>query len=154
MIKRNCLLILVLVLYVACNKVDKPKKPDNLIAKDKMINILFDVFVFNAAKVTDKKTLEKNNVTPAVFIYEKYDIDSLQFVNSNEFYAYNLKDYEEMILKVEDKIKAKKENYQKEINQEEERRKKRLDSIKKIGDTLKINKPLKALKEPKLLKKD
>lgn len=140
MIKRISLLLFVFGLCFSCNKVEKPEKPDNLIAKDKMVDILFDVFVFNAAKGMDKRILENNNVTPDVFIFEKYQIDSLQFVKSNEFYAYDIKAYEEMINKVEAKISAKKEVFQKEIDAEEDRRLKRLDSIKNLGDSLKPQK--------------
>lgn len=136
MIKRISLLIFIFGFCLACNKVEKPEKPDDLIDKNKMVNILFDVFVFNAAKGTDKKILEENNVTPDVYIYKKYEIDSLQFVRSNEYYAYDIKTYEEMIGKVEARIKAKKDEFQNEIDLEEKRRKKRLDSIKKLGDTL------------------
>ena len=136
MIKRIGLLFFIFGLCLACNKVEKPEKPDDLIDKNKMVDILFDVFVFNAAKGTDKRILESNNVTPDVYIYQKYQIDSLQFVKSNEYYAYDMKAYDEMISKVEAKIKAKKDQFQKELDLEEERRKKRLDSIRKIGDTL------------------
>ena len=136
MIKRIYLTVFILVSLVGCNSVDKPKKPENLIPKDKMVDILFDVFVFNAAKGTDKRILEDNNVTPAIYIYDKYQIDSMQFVKSNEYYAYDIKVYDELIEKVQMKLKAKKNKFQKEIDQEEERREKRLDSIKKIGDTI------------------
>jgi hypothetical protein len=136
MIRRLSFLLFVLGLCIACNRIEKPQKPENLIAKEKMVDILFDVFVFNAAKGTDKRILEKNNVTPDVYIYEKYQIDSLQFVKSNEYYSYDIKAYEEMINKVEAKIEAKKDFYQKEIDLEEERRSKRLDSIKNLGDTI------------------
>jgi hypothetical protein len=136
MMTRISLFIFILGLCFACNKIEKPEKPDDLIDKNRMVDILFDVFVFNSAKGTDKRILEKNNVTPDIYIYKKYQIDSLQFVKSNEYYAYDIKVYEEMINKVEAKIKAKKDKYQSEIDQEEERRKKRIDSIKKIGDTL------------------
>lgn len=147
MIKRISLFIFIFGLCFACNTIERPKKPDNLIAKNKMIDILFDVFVLNAAKATEKKALEENNVTPDSYIYNKYQIDSLQFVMSNEYYAYDIKEYEEIIEKVEEKIKAEKAIYQKEIDIEEERRTKRLDSIKKIGDTLKPKKKLKAFKK-------
>ncbi len=140
MIKRISLLIFILVLCIACNKIERPKKPDNLISKNKMVDILFDVFVFNAAKGANKKTLESNNVTPDVYIYEKFQIDSLQFVKSNEYYAYDIKGYEGIINEVEAKIKTKKDIYNKEIEFEEERRKNRLDSIKKLGDSLKTKK--------------
>ena len=50
MIKRISIVLLMFSFCLACHKVEKPKKPENLIAKDKMVNILFDVYVFNAAK--------------------------------------------------------------------------------------------------------
>ncbi|WP_431133616.1 DUF4296 domain-containing protein [Psychroserpens mesophilus] len=148
MIKRVSLLLLFLALCFACNQLEKPEKPDDLISKNKMVDILFDVYVFNAAKGTEKRVLEKNNVTPEVFIFQKHGIDSLQFVKSNEYYAYDIDEYEEMIKNVEAKIKAKKDIYQKELDLEEERRQKRLDSIKNIGDTLKYEKPKKKLITP------
>ncbi|MBR9846804.1 MAG: DUF4296 domain-containing protein [Algicola sp.] len=147
MIKRVGLLIFMFGLCFACNTIEKPEKPDDLIEKNKMVDILFDVFVFNAAKGTDKRILENNNVTPDVYIYKKYQIDSLQFVKSNEYYAYDMKAYEEMITQVEAKIKAKKDKFQNEIDLEEDRRKKRLDSIKKIGDTINREKAARAFRE-------
>ncbi|NRA92906.1 MAG: DUF4296 domain-containing protein [Psychroserpens sp.] len=126
-------IIISLLVFLSCNKVEKPERPENLIPKDKMADILFDVFVFNGAKGTDRRVLEKHNVNPDVFIFEKYQIDSLQFAKSNEFYAYDVKTYEGIINKVEAKIKAKKEYYEAEVEKEEERRKKRLDSIRDLG---------------------
>jgi hypothetical protein len=126
--------------------VEKPKKPENLIARNKMVDILLDVFIINAAKGTEKKTLENNNVTPDDYIYKKYQIDSFQFAKSNEYYAYDIKVYESIINEVESKLNAKKIRYQEEIDLEEERIAKRLDSIKKIGDSLKPRKTSKILK--------
>ncbi|WCO01388.1 DUF4296 domain-containing protein [Psychroserpens ponticola] len=136
MIKRISLLVFIFGICFACNKIEKPKKPDNLIAKNDMVNILFDVFVFNAAKGTDKRILEQNNVTPDAYIFEKYQIDSLQFVKSNAYYAYDIKAYDEMINKVAKRIKVKKDKFQKEIDLIEKQKKRRLDSIKKLGDSL------------------
>lgn len=147
MIKRGYLVLFLLVLCVGCNSIDKPKKPDNLISEDKMVDILFDVFVFNAAKGTDKRVLEENNVTPTIYIYDKYQIDSMQFVKSNEYYAYDIKTYEELMERVQGRLKAKREGFEREINSEEDRRKKRLDSIKRIGDTLKTEKKPKSFKQ-------
>ncbi|WP_323787128.1 DUF4296 domain-containing protein [Psychroserpens sp.] len=147
MIKRISLLILVLGLCFACHRIERPKKPDNLIPKDKMADVLFDVFVFNAAKGSDHGLLQSNNVTPTIYIFEKHQIDSLQFVKSNEYYAYDVKAYEDLINKVELKIKAKKAFFEKEKELEEERRKKRLDSIKKIGDSIKPGKNLKSYRK-------
>lgn len=146
MTKRLCFLICILGLSFSCNPVEKPKKPENLIARNKMVDILLDVFIINAAKGTEKKTLENNNVTPDDYIYKKYQIDSLQFAKSNEYYAYDIKVYESIINEVESKLNAKKIRYQEEIDLEEERISKRLDSIKKIGDSLKPKKTSKILK--------
>lgn len=147
MIKHSCFLFVTIAFCFSCNHVEKPKRPDNLIAKDKMVDILLDVFVINAAKGIEKKTLEINNVTPEDYIYQKYQIDSLQFAKSNEYYAYDIKVYENMINEVESKLKAKKAAFQKEITLEEERIQKRLDSIEKIGDSLKPKKISKILRK-------
>ncbi len=133
----------------SCDKTERPKKPENLIAKDKMVNILFDVFVFNAAKGTERRSLDKHHVTPDVYIYEKYQIDSLQFVKSNEYYAYDVKAYEDIINEVEARLIAKKAVYEAEIEKEEDRRRERLDSIKKLGDDTKKNRTFDTAKQDK-----
>ncbi len=126
----NRLLVYILLSFfvLSCNDIDKPKKPDNLISKNKMIDIITDISLVNAAKSTNKKLLEGNGVNPEKYIYEKYNIDSIQFAESSNYYAYDVKGYEDIYVSVKQRLEKQKEEY-KEL-QEKERKEK--DSIRKL----------------------
>ena len=131
--------IFVIVLCFGCQNVERPKKPDNLISEGKMADIFYDVFILNSAKGINKKIIEANGVFPEDYVFEKYNIDSLQFALSNNYYAYNTKVYSSIMDEVKAKINAEKKVYEalKEAEFELERKEKRKrDSIKKIKDSL------------------
>ncbi|MFC4723166.1 DUF4296 domain-containing protein [Geojedonia litorea] len=138
-------------LFLACKGVERPKKPDNLIAKEKMADILFDVFILNSAKGINKRVLETNGIMPEKFIFEKYNIDSAQFANSNDFYAYDVKTYEAIINSVLERIEREKKIYEQLDKEEAKERQRKADSIRearKENDSLfKIDKS----KRPQLI---
>lgn len=86
------------------------EKPDNLIDEDKMVEILYDVSILEAIKVTNPKSLETRKINSNKYIYQKYKIDSLQFVKSDLYYASDVSNYEIMYKKVIEKV----ENIRKE----------------------------------------
>lgn len=112
----------------ACYTVEKPEKPDNLLSEDKMVDVLIEMSLMYSAKSINKWELEKNAIIPDAFIYEKQGIDSLQFAQSNYYYAFNIEKYNEIYGRVRDSLKQLKEKYK--VIQEEEQRVK--DSIRKI----------------------
>lgn len=118
-------------IFLACKDVERPKKPDNLIAIEKMENILFDVFVLNSAKGINKRILETNGIMPENFIFEKYNIDSAQFANSNYYYAYDVKTYEAIINSVLERIEQEKKVYEQLDKEEAEERQRKADSVRK-----------------------
>ncbi|WP_282053615.1 DUF4296 domain-containing protein [Maribacter luteus] len=85
------------------------KKPDDLIPKDQMVNILNDMAILNAAKNANESKLIENNIEPTNYIFEKYGIDSLQFVNSDNYYASLPREYEEIYKQVEELLDKEKE---------------------------------------------
>lgn len=105
--------IVVLTLLVGCSGMEKPKKPDNLIGKDKMSEILYDLYILNAAKGVNRKILEANGIMPLDYLYEKYNIDSLQFAESNTYHAYDTKGYLAIIERVKNKLEINKDFYEK-----------------------------------------
>ena len=121
--------ILMLVSVMGCSSVDRPKKPENLIAKDKMSDIMYDLYILNAAKGVNRKLLELNGVMPLEYIYNKYAIDSLQFAESNTYYAFDMKVYTKIIEKVKGNLEKEKDFYEK-INEEDKKVK---DSIKEVN---------------------
>lgn len=107
------------VLLLACGK-DKPPKPDNLISEAKMSDIIYDVFLLNAAKGINKRILEKNGVMPQEYVYKKHNIDSLQFAQSNDYYSYDTKTYEEIMGRVKERIETEKTKYDSIVTREQE----------------------------------
>lgn len=133
--------ILVLISFVSCNSLDRPKKPKNLITKNEMSEIMYDLYILNAAKGVNRKLLELNGVMPVDYIYKKYGIDSLQFAESNTYYAYDLEVYTSIMDKMTAQLEKDKKLYQK-LNDEDQ---KILDSLQKIE-----RKPIKLIKKDSL----
>lgn len=97
MIKNISYLVVVMLLISCGNKDDKgPKKPDNLISKNKMANIIYDMSILSAAKGVNKKLMEKQGVRPEDYVYTKYSIDSAQFAKSNAYYAFDIETYQDI----------------------------------------------------------
>ena len=112
MIKKGTYLLLILVL-VSCGGEGKKriKKPDGLISKREMINIIYDMSLLSAAKGVNRKLLEQKGVHPEQYIYTKYSIDSVQFAQSNEYYAFDLDTYEEIYKGVKTKLEKDKRHF-------------------------------------------
>ena len=145
---RILVFIMYIILFVGCNSVNRPKKPDNLISKDKMSEIIYDVYIMNSAKGINKTLLENNGILPQEFIYKKHSIDSLQFANSNDYYAFDTEVYEGIINKVKEKIESEKVKYE-AINQEELKAEKELKEATRAKELKKSPKVLKEFKEVK-----
>jgi len=134
----NMMLVILLIFFASsCQDVKKPKIPENLISKEKMADILTDVYISNAARSVNNKLLKEYNIKLDSVIYKKYNIDSLQFAESNAFYSSNLKIYTKIITSVEERLnilKIEKDSIYEAIKKEK-------------GDTIKS----KEKEEPKLL---
>ena len=146
---KRILIFLIAVSIIGCNYADKPIKPDNLISKDKMVDILYDVFVINAAKGTSKRILEDNGIYPEDYVFKKHQIDSAQFAQSNEYYGFHVEEYESIITRLEDRFNRDKDTFQAKIDKEKEDKQRKKDSIKKLSDTIKIDKSRKFPKDKK-----
>ena len=99
-------LILIFLIFHSCGFTnDETSVPENLISEEKMIDILYDMSWISVSKGINKRILENNGVKPKKYILKKYNIDSLQFVVSNEYYSKDLerylKIYEEVLNKLE-----------------------------------------------------
>ena len=123
-------LFLLLVFTTSCEPKIKPEKPQGLISETEMTNVLYDMFVMNSAKGVNSKLLEVSGVSPEKFILEKYNIDSLQFAQSNNYYAHDLEVYETIIEKVKEKITKERDVFEAIEKREQEEAKRRKDSIK------------------------
>lgn len=104
--KKLTLVLVIAMLFLNCDS-RTTEKPKNLIEKEVMVDILYDLYLINALKSNDVK-FSARGVTPAKFIYEKYKIDSLQFLQSDIYYASDLEEYEKLYQKVTQKLQEDK----------------------------------------------
>lgn len=140
------------MLILGCDGIQKPEKPKDLISKDKMSDILYDMYIINAAKGVNRKLLENEGVVPETYILTRHNIDSTQFANSNNYYAYNTDVYKSIVEKVKTKLEADKEKYEEIRDRENEETKERRDSIAQAKAKIK-NKSLKLVKDTIDIKK-
>ncbi|MGS2738837.1 DUF4296 domain-containing protein [Sinomicrobium sp. M5D2P17] len=109
-----------ILLSIASCKQKPVEKPENLIPKNQMTDILLDVALVNAARGIGTDVLKENNIVPDTYIYQKHQVDSLQFAESNTYYASRPSDYAAMYKEVENRLKEMKEAQDKA--REEERK--------------------------------
>jgi hypothetical protein len=137
---KRILIFLLIFLALSCktNSIDKPERPDNLISKNEMVEIIYDMSIISSAKGVNKKILESKGVVPEDYVFNKHNIDSLQFALSNEYYAYNLRVYEDIYNKVRIKLNSDKTHFntifeaeQKVKDSINKAKRKELDSINK-----------------------
>ncbi len=110
--KKLAALFLLFAILISCQK-PAVQKPDNLIDEDVMVDIMYDISVLEAMKSQKALVLEANAINPNTYIYKKYKIDSLQFANSDKFYASDIKKYKEIFDKVNKRMEEKVESFKK-----------------------------------------
>ncbi|MEK6153270.1 DUF4296 domain-containing protein [Flavobacteriaceae bacterium 3-367] len=109
-------LLLMFVLGSCAEKVIE--KPDDLIGEDQMTSILYDLAIIGAAKKTNATLLQEHHIETMPYLYSKYDIDSVQFVESDRYYASLPEVYEKIYTSVEARLKKE----EKEATEAKERR--------------------------------
>ncbi|WP_299520951.1 DUF4296 domain-containing protein [Winogradskyella sp.] len=124
-------------LFFACEDKNKPKKPQNLIPKDQMEKIIYDLYIITSAKGVNKKVLEENNIIPETYILTKHNIDSLQFAESNDYYAFDSEGYKIIIDNVKKRLQEEKEYFEELQKKEAKATKRRRDSISKVNSKIK-----------------
>lgn len=112
---------------VSCQDLEKTEKPADLIPESKMIDVLTELSLVYAARNYSKQKLEATGVKPDKYIYEKFDIDSLQFERSNDYYSEQYSQYE----RIYDSVKARIQKLKNRLDSLREIEVKREDSIKK-----------------------
>ena len=113
LMKKALTVLVVIFIIISCKKTPI-EKPDNLIAKDKMVDILYDISLLEALKTQNLKGGIKTE-TENRYIYEKYGIDSIQLVKSNLYYTYDLVEYKKMCELVKAKLKEETDKLEKSI---------------------------------------
>ena len=104
-IKLKSILALILIFgYASCQDVKKPEIPSDLIPQEKMVDILSEVYIINASRNVNNKLIKKRNLQLDSIVYNKYQVDSLQFVESNAYYSSDLEVYRNLMTQVQDRL--------------------------------------------------
>jgi len=126
--KKSIILFLCALSLLGCNN-SVVEKPDNLIDKDEMVDIIYDLSLLEGIRSSNYNSLKERGINPAKYVYKKYNIDSLQFAKSDRYYASDI----EVYAKIYEKVTARLEN-----------EKKLVDSLVKVNpDPIKKMKPKK-----------
>jgi hypothetical protein len=150
--KKTLLLFAILIGFISC-KEDAVDKPIDLIDKDKMIDVMYDLSILDAIKYQNPTSLETYKINPSQYIFKKYKVDSAQFAQSNIYYASNYRDYKEMYDELIKRIESKKIVLDSLVMREDKKKAKlQADSLKRIKVTP-IKKDSLLLRKSKLIKK-
>ncbi len=149
--KKILSLLAIVILFVNC-KDEVVKKPDRLIEKGKMIDIMYDLSILEASKFQNPADLGSYSNTPSEYIYKKYKVDSLQLAQSNIYYASNYIEYKDMYEQVGKRIDGKKATVDAIIKIEKKKQEK-LDALKIAKAALKKKDSLLKIKKKLALKK-
>jgi hypothetical protein len=136
-VKKQFLTLLLLILIFSCESKVNYEKPEGLIPRDTMIDLLYDMHLaVGTTNLRNKKNEKDRNYMSLV--YEKYGIDSTRFAVSNIYYTSQAVEYEEMFEEVERRLELLHEKYESErdsaINASKRREPLPLDSIKRVDE--------------------
>lgn len=120
---RNIVISFIIIIYLFSCSNKSAKKPDNLISLETMEEVIYDVYMLNAIKISNKKLLQNEEVSFEKEIFEKYNIDSLQFAKSNDFYAADFETYKALIERIKKRMDSNKKALEQLIEEEKKAKK-------------------------------
>tara|TARA_R110002020_G_scaffold63170_2_gene168809 strand:+ start:183580 stop:183987 length:408 start_codon:yes stop_codon:yes gene_type:complete len=123
---RTHILMLFALLFLSCGE-QVVEKPEKLIPKDQMVDLLYDLAILTAAKNTNESILTRNDIEIMDYLYKKYDIDSTRLVHSNTYYASVPAEYLDIYTQVDKRLGSEQERF-------EEERAQKADSIRQSND--------------------
>jgi hypothetical protein len=113
--------IIISLSVLACSDVQKREKPENLIPKEKMVEIYTDMIILDALDRTSPRTLQSFEVKISDHITRKFGTDSSTLAQNIEYYNFEFETNADIYNEVLKNIEAKKRE---------------IDSIVEIRDSL------------------
>jgi hypothetical protein len=108
---------------LSCSNVQEREEPDNLLSKDKMIEIYTDMIFLDAAQRSSPDDFKTYELKPSEHIYNKYKIDSTTLSENITYYNLDFETNTDIYEKVKQNITERSEA---------------IDSISKLRDSLKL----------------
>jgi hypothetical protein len=98
-------LLTIITLFVSC-KEEVVNKPERLIEKDVMVDIMYDLSILEAIRNQNPASLDTFKINSRDYIFKKYKIDSVQFAKSNVYYASDYNEYKSMFEQINKRLQA------------------------------------------------
>ena len=117
-------------LLTSCQDLKKSPKPPDLIGEDKMVDVLTEIALLNGARTYNKKMVKEKGIDPYEHLLAKYQVDSVQFIHSNNYYSENYKDYSDIYSRVKERLEAIQRGYD-SLREKEERKRDSIRSLEK-----------------------
>ena len=131
---KKIVLFLLVLIVAACNSKNEIPKPAKPIEKAVMEDILYDLSLLQALKSYSPEKLTKNSINSKTYIYQKYNIDSVQLVENNKYYASDFAEYQTMFNHVSERLEKQKAEMDTLAKKEEKKaQKKKQDSLAKTS---------------------
>ena len=102
--------ILVFLLTSACGNLKTVEKPKKLIDEKTMEKILYDAVMMDVMQTFSELNPTFEEILGAPYLYKKYKIDSLQLVQSEEYYIKNPRIYYRIYSKVISQLQKSKDS--------------------------------------------
>jgi hypothetical protein len=138
---KKIIALLVILVFVSC-KEETVKEPKRLIEKKVMLDVMYDLSLLEAIKYKNPTVLDSNKINPRQYIFKKYKIDSLQFAQSNVYYAADYEEYKIMFEEITKRLEKNKKAVDAKIKAEKKKKnpaKKGTSAPAKTADSLEIN---------------
>ena len=100
--------LIVIITFFGCVDSGKVLKPANLISENQMEQILYDATLMEVMSTFSKKNSAFEAILGKSYLYKKYSIDSLQLIESENYYAKKPRIFHRIhsaVLKKMDKVK-------------------------------------------------
>ena len=111
-------IIFLSLFFVNCTSNTILEKPKDLIPKEQMVELITDLFIASEAKGIKNENLERKiNYSPLIF--EKYQIDSSRFKESNLYYTSKIDEYNDILIEVDKRLKLLITQFEKEIEEKD-----------------------------------
>ena len=91
---------------ISCQDIPPVEKPDNFINQKTMENILYESVLISSARGYNIAQLKLLGIQPEIYIYDKFDIDSLTYAKNLAYYTADVDAYKSLNAKVLERVKA------------------------------------------------
>ena len=109
--------VLIYLLTSTCGNLGTVEKPENLIDETMMENILYEAAMMDVMNTYSVLNPDFEEILGAPYLYKKYKIDSLQLVQSEEYYTKNPRIYHRIYSRVLIRMEKDKDSINDVINE-------------------------------------